>query len=992
VATDERVKGTQFGVGPVTPTSPRNGSLAKTPPAVSKQLTTRASVPVVEASEFPSEPSTSLPGTDLTPGTMVAGKYELIRELGRGGMGVVYAARDLKLGRRVAMKFLRHVDREVLDRFLIEARATAQCNHDNIVIIYEVDEYAGMPYMVLEYLEGRSLRDFMGPFGQGEPMPASRVVELIIPVARALARASELGIVHRDLKPENVLVTHNGQVKVLDFGIAKALGTPDVRPRLASQSDTSDLSLTREGAMVGTLPYMSPEQMGMDYIDGRSDLFSLGMIMFEMAAGQHPVEPLTADDLTQNLLSAAPMRSVRSVIPDMPEALSKVIDDLLKKRKHERLPSATELVRRLEQLLPGRGGRQLAEGESPFPGLTPFQEGDADRFFGRGRDVQRMVARVRELPLTGIVGPSGVGKSSFVRAGVGPALKSSGEHWDIVTLRPGRQPLAAHASIVERFTTRQMGRTAGEPMTTGSGMATGAEHQQLMTRLRTEPGYLGSLLRTRALSSRSNLLLFVDQFEELYTLVTDLDERRAFTAALAAVADDTAAPLRVVVSMRSDFLDRVGEDPRFLEELSRGLVFLSAPDRSGLREAIIAPLEMVGYELESENMLDHMLDELEGTPGALPLLQFTAAKLWDARDRERKLLTVASYEAIGGMTGALATHADEVVRNMNANAQRLTQKVFRQLVTPDRTRAIVELSELYQLSSDRAEISRVVDLLVAARLLVVQTRGDAGGGSVEIVHESLIDRWPTLRRWLDEDQEDAAYLQDIAAAAKQWDAKGRPAGLLWSGDAMLEARRWYGSRPRSLPAREQAFIDAVLAHARRTQRTRRTLLALAFIVLTAFGAVAGVGYIRVKAAEEKATEALATAQDERDNAKNALAARDAADAERAKALGEKQAALSDAERAKLQAEEEERKKLEAQAGEMMSREELVKKNAELQQSLADQKAARDRAEAASKEAKAAAAEAQRLQKELQVKLDEEKARVKQLQEEMKKISTKLKDF
>ena len=154
---------------------------------------------------------------------------------------------------------------------------------------------------------------------------------------------------------------------------------------------------------------------------------------------------------------------------------------------------------------------------------------------------------------------------------------------------------------------------------------------------------------------------------------------------------------------------------------------------------------------------------------------------------------------------------------------------------------------------------------------------------------------------------------------------------------MLEARRWYTSRPRALPPREQAFIDAVLALAKRTQRTRRLLLATAFTVLAAFAVVASVGYVRVKAAETQA-------------------------------------------------------KLEAQAGEMLSREELVKKNGELQASLADQKAARDRAEAASKKAEANAAEAQRLQKELQVKLDEEKARVKQLQEEMKKISTKLKDF
>src|SRR5690606_4963566 len=132
----------------------------------------------------------------------------------------------------------------------------------------------------------------------------------------------------------------------------------------------------------------------------------------------------------------------------------------------------------------------------------------------------------------------------------------------------------------------------------------------------------------------------------------------------------------------------------------------------------------------------------------------------------------------------------------NDRMQKLTQRLFRRLVTPERTRAIVELADLYQLGPDQTEVSRTLDALVAARLLVVQTRGDAGGGSVEIVHESLIERWPTLRRWLDEDQEDVAFLAQLAAAAKQWEAKGHAAGLLWRGDAMEEARRWATQRPR----------------------------------------------------------------------------------------------------------------------------------------------------------------------------------------------------
>jgi eukaryotic-like serine/threonine-protein kinase len=980
---DDDDAGTLFGVGvsSVTPTSPRKGSTRQ---QASRSLSPRPSVPLISNDgnlSLDSEPS-SLPGTDLTPGTRIA-QYELIRELGRGGMGVVYAARDLKLGRRVAMKFLRNVDREVLDRFLVEARATAQCNHENIVIIYGVDEYQGMPYMVLEYIEGRSLREHMGPFGNGTPIPHARVVELALPVARALERATQLGIVHRDLKPENILVTHSGQVKVLDFGIAKALAAPPSRAKRASQSDRSrdamrDLTITQEGAMVGTLPYMSPEQMGMDHIDGRSDLFSLGLIMFEMLTGRHAVEPLTAESLTQNLITATPMPSIRAALPDLPDALIQIVDECLRKRKHERIANAAELASRLEAQLPGRQGRALAEGESPFPGLTAFQESDADRFFGRNRDLARMVTRVRELPLTGIIGPSGIGKSSFIRAGVGPALKS-GESWDVITLRPGRQPLAALASVVERFTTRTIGQYPVQP----------GDHDALVQRLRTEPGYLGALLRTRASATRSHLLLFVDQFEELYTLVPEIAERRAFTAALAAIADDTAAPLRVVVSMRSDFLDRVSEDPVFLEELSRGLVFLSAPDRAGLREALEEPVSMVGYRFETPAMLDEMLDALEGMPGALPLLQFAAAKLWDARDKSRRLLTEESYVAIGGITGALATHADDVVRTMNPQAQRLTQKVFRALVTPERTRAIVELAELQQLSPDRGEITRLIDLLVSARLLVVQTRGD--GGTVELVHESLIDRWPMLRRWLDEDQEDAAFLLDLAAAAKQWEAKGRPAGLLWRGDAADEARRWYTAHPRSLAARDQAFIEGVLALGRRSRLLKRIALGSAFTVLAAFGIGATIAYVRVKDAEGTAREAASLAQRKTDEVTAALDK--ILEVERKRKAAESEAQLAEADKAKAEAEREKAEAAErAKSLDLaLSREQLVAKNAELETSVKDAKAAKERAETASKRAEAAAAEEKRAKDELKGLLEAERARVKKLQDEMRKMSTQLKE-
>jgi hypothetical protein len=527
-------------------------------------------------------------------------------------------------------------------------------------------------------------------------------------------------------------------------------------------------------------------------------------------------------------------------------------------------------------------------------------------------------------------------------------------------------------------------------------------------------------------------LLFVDQFEELYTLVGDWAERRMFTAALAGAADDATSPIRIVVSVRSDFLDRVGEDRTFLEELTRGLVFLQPLGRPELCEALTCPLDMLGYDFETDELVDKMLDGLTGAPGALPLMQFAASRLWDARDRKNKHLTQAAYDAMGGVAGALASHADHMLAALPAASHRIVRALFHRLVTPDRTRAICELADLEQLASNRDEVRRVIDQLVAGRLLVVQTHGDAGQATVEIVHESLITGWPTLRRWLDEDQEDAAFLANLATSAKQWESMQRAPGLLWRGEPMEEARRWYAQRRRPLPARDQAFLDAVFASARRQQRARRAGLAAAFAVLGAIAVGASIAYVRVRAAEQVATEnairaenALAAtvaeqkarreADDQRFAALAALVTeeelRKAAeaglltaeqlaeiaeikrkDAERRRAAAETGLAAAKQDRAALAAElrraeaervaaEEAAKQHAAEA--QLTREELLVKARELEAALATAKRETLRAEALRAEAEKAKAQ---LQKSLAV----EQERFERLKREQKKITTDLK--
>jgi len=934
------------------------------------------------------------------PGTRI-GQYEIIRELGRGGMGAVYAARDTKLGRKVAIKFLSSNNPELTARFIVEARATARCSHENIIVIYEVGEHRGSPFMVLEYLQGAPLTQLVQ---EGRKLPAAQAIELMVPVVRALTVAHAHDIVHRDLKPDNIFVTDSGTVKVLDFGIAKLLhgggldeGAPPAQAMTAAPAESrlaGKRELTRRGTMVGTLPYMSPEQWGAagGIVDHQTDLWSIGIILFEMVAGHHPLAPRVGWDLMITGVLQEPMPSVRSACPSLPDELADVIERCLQKSKAQRFATARELLDALEPLLPGRFVRRLRSDESPYAGLKSFQESDAHRFFGRARDAAAAVARLRDVPLLGIVGPSGVGKSSFVRAGIVPALKASGEQWSRLSLRPGRSPMAALANALAPLVNADTQSSQSSQSSTSSGMPIGSipatgdvsQQQQLLERLYSEPGFLGTALRARARQRNQHILVFVDQFEELYTQVTDPRERLAFTACLAGVCDDVTTPLRLVLSLRSDFLDFVAEAPALMAELTHGLFFLTPPNRDGLRDALIQPAEMAGYQFESPAMVESMLDHLEHTPGALPLLQFAASQLWEMRDRERRLLTSASYDRIGGIAGALASHADAVLAECTAREQALTRTLFLRLITPERTRAIVPVSELYELSPDHAELHRVIDRLVRSRLLVGQTTasesgGTTAGGSVEIVHESLIQSWPLLRRWLDETQEDAAFLEQLRNAAKQWHARGCPQGLLWRGEAMAEAKHWHSRYRGEIPELQRAYLAAVFSLSARAARRKRLAVVASLGFLSALVVAAGVALYTIRDAQQEVTLQL----------KLTKSAEVAANTERQKAVDASQklesqntslrAAIDAANKARLEAERArtESEQARAEAEEARQRAEEAKRHERRSRQRAIDEARK--AKVAAARAEAAAAQAKLAGEKLMARLAEEKKRVQELQ-------------
>ncbi|HEX2468698.1 MAG TPA: BTAD domain-containing putative transcriptional regulator [Solirubrobacterales bacterium] len=466
----------------------------------------------------------------------------------------------------------------------------------------------------------------------------------------------------------------------------------------------------------------------------------------------------------------------------------------------------------------------------PFRGLAPFHSAHAEYFFGRERLVADLVARIVGSALLAVVGPSGSGKSSLVRAGLLPALASGvlpgSERWRQAVMRPGPQPVEELRRALARLAPGDRQIDPDDPFT----------------------AVLGSL------GPDERLVLAVDQLEEIFAACRDEGERRAFAEQLVTAAVYPDHRLVVVLAIRGDFYDRCAEYPALASEMSANTVLVGPMRREELRRAIELPARAAGLRVEPR-LVSALVGEVADEPGGLPLLSTTLLELWEQRDG--RTLGYSTYEASGGVSGAVARLAERAYQRLSAPQRERARQILMRLVDAEEMEPVARRVPLSELELERDEdAAAALSVLTESRLVTVDE------GTAEVAHEALLREWPRLRGWLEDDAQGWRLRQHLTHAAGEWQGSGREPAELYRGARLASALGWAETHDPELNELEREFLEESRAGSereaerqRRTNRRLRSLLVGVGVLLT-LAVIAGV----IARSERQSARSAATAE------------------------------------------------------------------------------------------------------------------------------------
>jgi WD40 repeat protein/serine/threonine protein kinase len=699
----------------------------------------------------------------LTPGTLLD-DYEIRSPLGEGGMGAAYEAQDLRLGRVVVIKVLHAADsvgeanNEEAERLLLaEARRAAAVNHPNVATIYDVGRAGELSYIVMERVEGETLARVLA---RGR-LDLRRALDIAAAAAEALAAAHARAVIHCDIKPSNVMLAPDATVKVLDFGLARPArqfvsAAEDVTlvsiSSLSNGARQSSPSPNGTGTHGGTLHYMSPEQLRGEWLDARTDIFSLGVVLYETIAGRKPFDGASrADSLRATLGEEPPPLS--ACRDDVPLELEAVVRRALAKDRAERYQTAREMcedLRRVRARLdPFEVRGEIFDGHTPeavpasssgrarsawrrigravsvvsrrtvsppaqasltdvaFRGLLPFQEADRERFYGREAEtlaLLRTVAR-HDFRFGVLFGESGCGKTSLLKAGLVPKLWEEG--FVPVYCRAYTDPLAALLSECRK-----------------------------RSRLEIREGELPlDYLRRAGEELDGTLVVICDQFEEFFINFRAAAEREPFVSFVAACHRDTSLDVKFILSIRGDFLHLVSSEfeGRIPDTLASARLSRLRNFDEEAAAAVIERSARAAHLPFEEGLSRRVARDLADGGAVLPSeLQIVGERL-----QSRRIFTVQDYRRAGGREQLVHGFLEDVIAS--SGERETAQLVLRSLISEENTRLTLSASEIARRTQrSREAVARTLKLFVAARLL--REMQDEEPWRYELVHEYLVEK------------------------------------------------------------------------------------------------------------------------------------------------------------------------------------------------------------------------------------------------------------